>query len=379
MESLRRQLHETQDALDKKTIQLRQLKVELTEAQTKWQTERQSYVARLRELVKEITRLQELQEENQDEYRTSAQKALLGGSGDRVTALAPGGDMEKLELTIDQRRQAELKYKCIKDELAEKTKLCEDLQRQVRAQSGVPGILPDLTDDQVVAGWKKLRGQIRDLSARNFAMPQPISDEEEEGYNQLSGNWRAYIFRPELTSYLIQSLVWRSLVIFLFEKYCRVWGREYGTAAHKLGGFFMSTVPDKQFQEWRMTTAALFDKACEYDVNVLSEVELRMCSNLSQFTKGTGSEEAVRKAVKEIVTTAAELSAIFHCTQFVPLMTNTPRSSLTHGFPLQVHTMELKARQQAINPNMTVDMIVSPCLLKKDVEYIVLVKAEVIC
>ncbi|KAI6085956.1 hypothetical protein F4821DRAFT_239501 [Hypoxylon rubiginosum] len=397
MESLRKQLHETQGALDEKASVLRKLKADQTEAQTKWQSERQCYETKVRRLEEEANRLRRLKAvPSPDGRRNSIPMTLLGGfgnggtgvgGGDSTTAALAKGDAETVVLTKAQTREAELKYQRVKDELAEKTKLCDDLQRQLHAQGSSPRGLPELTDDQVMAGWKKLRGQIRDLSAKKFSMPQRVSDTEEEGYCQISRNWRGYIFRgADTTAYFVQALVWRCLQTFLFEKYCRVWGREYGCAAQKLGGFFMGKVPDAQFQAWRVRTAALFDKACEYDPAALAEVEARTCGTLLQFATGNSAadteaqKEAVRKALREIVDTAAELSAIFHYTQFVPLMTDKPRSSLTHGFPLQERTMEVRGRQQTINPNMVVDMIVSPCLLKKDVaDFQMLVKAEVIC
>ncbi|KAI1776201.1 hypothetical protein F4818DRAFT_413382 [Hypoxylon cercidicola] len=368
MESLRKQLHETQGALHEKAALFRKLKVEQAEAVATWQADKQVYEAKIRNLEAENQRLRLLKKDRLQDERKSP-------IPDRPVL---GGDAETVVFTRSQMREADFKYRYIKDQLAEKTKLCEDLERQLQAQGGGlrAAILPaDLSEDQVVASWKKLGEQIRDLSTKKFNIPQMISTSEEQGYVQLSTHWRAYISRIDLSGYLMQALLWRCLYTSLFEKYCRVWGREYGNTAAKLGGFFMNKVSDAEFQNWRMLTGAMFDKACEIDATVVNDTEIRTYETVSRFTTGTESE-AIKKALHEIITTAVELSVIFARSQFVPLMADKPGSILTRGFAVQEATMEVKGKYGA---GTAVDLMVSPCLLKKDADYSVLVKAEVIC
>ncbi|KAI4861834.1 hypothetical protein F4820DRAFT_47281 [Hypoxylon rubiginosum] len=374
MESLRKQLHETQGALNEKNILFRKLKVEQAEAVGNWRNEKHNYESRIKRLEEENNRLRLLKKDPNHGRRSSISMTLLGGAAGDSTA--PGGNAETVVFTRAQMRDAERKYEHVKDELAAKAKVCEDLQRQLQFRSGAAA-LPDLADDHVVDGWKKLRVQIRELSTKKFHIPTLVSASEEHDYGQLSTHWRAYMSSGnELTSYMVQALVWRCLHTSLFQKYCRVWGREYGNTAAKLGQIFMAKIPDAPFQDWRMLTGELFDRAFEIDAAVLGEVEARMGDILSRLAAGTEPSGAIQKALKEIVMTAAELSAIFARSRFVPLMADKPGSTLTRGFAVVEALMEVKGEYAT---GKAVDMMVSPCLLKKEADYSVLVKAEVIC
>ncbi|XXH00056.1 mitochondrial dynamin GTPase Msp1 [Hypoxylon texense] len=377
MESLRQQLHETQGALTEKSVHFRKLKAEHAEALGNWRSERQNFETRIKRLEEENSRLRMLKKDPNSGRRNSIATTLLGGAdGDSTT---PGGDAEPIVFTRAQMRDAERKYQHVKDELAAKTKLSEDLQRQLQFRGGTGlgvAALPDLTDDHIVAGWKKLRGQIRDLSTKRFHVPVAVLESEDKDYSQLSTHWKAYLSKSNLSGYLVQAVVWRCLNGSLFQKYCRVWGREQGNAATKLGGILSSKVQEAQFEDWRMLTGKLFDQAFAIDAVVLSELETRMYDILMRLAADTEPSEAIREALKNIVMTAAELSAIFARSRFVPLMADKPGSTLTRGFAVVEALMEVRGDYVT---GTAVDMMVSPCLLKKEDDYSVLVKAEVVC
>ncbi|KAI2608267.1 uncharacterized protein GGS25DRAFT_489472 [Hypoxylon fragiforme] len=299
--------------------------------------------------------------------------------------LKKGPDEETFIITRSRMQDIEAKYRNVTSELAERTKLCESLRQTCRL-NGVPetAIPPQLpphspTDEEVVTVWSALREQIRALTLNRFNNVIPVKNVPEKNrreFEYLSTHWRSYMTNGQLTSYIFRALIWRYLDTCLFGKYCRVWGKEPGDAAAKLAGLFSSSpkVADVEFQEWRMQTAALFQKACVPDLAVKNEVAGKILEATTNFASGVDTE-GLSKAIASIVDTAAGLSAIFASTQFGVLMSDKPGSDLTRGFPHQVATMEIKGKLGSTG----VDMIISPCLLKKEADYTILVKAEVIC
>ncbi|KAL7625312.1 hypothetical protein AAE478_004528 [Parahypoxylon ruwenzoriense] len=378
MESLRFQLGETQGALTEKTRQWRQLRADYAAAQAAWTQEKRDLEAKLLRLEVENV-----------ELRGSSTAAFK----DRADpSLATDGEEQKdgndtVTITRSRMQDIESRFQKTTNELTEKTKLCETLRQQLLDQRSGLGAwaFPDITDDHVVARWKLLRDRIRELWKERFdkRSRKPVQEKSRQEFEQLSTHWKSYLTNGTLTTYLFRALVWRYLYTCLFCKYCRAWGKELGDTATRLARVFAPKASEAECQEWRMHTAALLHKACETDAGVLGDVTQNILDAVARFTGASGAADLDRetalgleKKLSEMVAMAVELSAIFARSRYVALMSDKPGSTLTRGFPLQEATMDVRNKYGS---HGFVDMMVSPCLLKKDDDYSVLVKADVIC
>ncbi|KAI0840108.1 hypothetical protein F5Y06DRAFT_263661 [Hypoxylon sp. FL0890] len=390
MESLRQQLAETQGALHEKIIQVRQLRADQTASINAWTQEKQAFEARLQRFQDE---LRQLRHGNEAAVGTSARVSRTQEDGekngnsslalilmDEGMAGTPMGDEETVAITRSRIRDVESKFKDITDELAEKAKLCEALQRQLEAQGSSVRIpdLPEATDELVVARWEKLRGQIRVLSLAIFnttIQPNLVPERARREFEHLSTHWKSYLTGEKLTCYIFRALIWRYLHTCVFKKYWRVWGKEYGDTVAKLAGFLESKATGAtEFQNWRIHTARLFHETCKPDSTLVGAVTNKIFEATSPFA--TSDEEELKKGLSDIVAAAIDLSGLFARSQYLTLMSDKPGSDLTRGFAYQEATMDVKGK---LGVQPIVDLMVSPLLLKKETEYSVLVKAEVIC
>ncbi|KAI0381749.1 hypothetical protein F5Y04DRAFT_254271 [Hypomontagnella monticulosa] len=385
MDSLRTQLADTQGELTKKTLQVRQMRVDHRTALNTWTNEKRDFAEKLQQLENEVKQLRQSNVAGAKLPCTREDAKQIG-----VTSYFPapisegvgvtrGGD-DKVVVSRSWMQEVEAKFKNVANELVEKNKLCEDLQRRLQAQDGGFKAVDScaFTDDQIIARWQKLRADIRMLSMARFndrILPKQVPDKGRQEFEHISPHWAAYMTSGHLTSYIFRALIWRYLYTCLFDKYCRVWGKEHGDAATKLAGLFSSKAPDTEFQDWRMHTARMFHKVCAPDQSVVNDVTNKILNAITNFATGTDTE-ALIKSVADIVAAAAEMSTILARSRFLVLMSDEPGSTRTHGFPFKGALMEAKGN---IGTTLVVDMMVSPCLLKKEADYSVLVKAEVFC
>ncbi|KAI2773470.1 hypothetical protein F4815DRAFT_404057 [Daldinia loculata] len=393
MEALRSQLAETQGALTDKILQVRQLRADHAAAQNTWTQQKQNFEAKLQQLEDEIRRLRQTNEASEGSEKLLHSKGNGQRAKKRVSLASllddePVGnnpvareeDDETVVITRSRMEDIESKFENITNELTEKTKLCESLQQQLHVRRGIfdAADARDITDDQVMERWENLRDKIRTLSLDRFnetIQPKLVPDKSKVEFEHLSKHWKTYMTNGDLTCYIFRALIWRYLYTCLLSKYCRVWGKEYGDVATKLGRFFLTKMPDAEFEAWRIHTAQLLNKACEPDPAVVSDVTKKILEATTLFATGIDTE-ALTKSLTEIVTSAAELSTILARSRYLALMADQPGSDRTRGFAYQAATMDVRSH---LGTKTIVDMMISPCLLKKDADYVVLVKADVIC
>ena len=172
MEALRNQLAETQGALTEKIHQVRQLRVDHAAAVNAWTQQKQGFEAQLQQLEAEVRRLRKAYEPGGENEKPSSPQgrgnkfSLISYLEDGATSNTPdaqGGDNDKVVITRSRMQYAESKFKNITNELAQKTELCESLQRKVQHGSNA-GDAGDITDARVVELWDDLRNKIQDLS-----------------------------------------------------------------------------------------------------------------------------------------------------------------------------------------------------------------------
>ncbi|KAI1215024.1 uncharacterized protein F4807DRAFT_405585 [Annulohypoxylon truncatum] len=395
MDSLRKQLAETQDALHKKTTQVRELRVKYTEELNAWKQEKVGFDQKLRRLEAEI---QQLRQEN---AATGSSAKLpptpvegtknVGGGLNLIpaptlideamvtTVKAEGGDDEKVVITRAAMQEAEEKFKKISEELAEKTKLCDSIQRRFPPPSCSVKI-PELnfTDDMVIIRWEKLRGLVRTLTLERFnhtIQPKLVPEKSRSEFEALTRHWKSYMSNEKLTCYIFRALIWRYLYTCLLRKYWQVWGREHGDACVNLANLFSVKASDNELHGWRVHTLRLIHQTCKLDAGIMAEVTNKILEATKLFAIDISTEE-LKKKLSEIVAAAAELTTIFGRSHYQTLMTDKPHSQLNYGFPYRLETMELKGR---FGSHTIVDLMVTPCLLKRDPDYAALVKADVIC
>ncbi|KAF3069005.1 hypothetical protein GL218_08228 [Daldinia childiae] len=392
MEALRSQLAETQGALTDKILQVRQLRADHATALNTWTQQKQDFEAKLQQLEDEIQRLRQTNEasegnekllrskENGQRAKKVSLASLLDDEPVGNSPVAREGDDETVVITRSRMEDIETKFENITNELTEKTKLCESLQQQLHVRRGSfdAADARDITDDQVMERWENLRDKIRTLSLDRFnetIQPKLVPDKSKVEFEHLSKHWKTYMTNGDLTCYIFRALIWRYLYTCLLSKYCRVWGKEYGDAATKLGRFFVTKITDVEFDVWRIHTAQLLNKACEPDPAVVSDVTQKILEATTLFATGIDTE-ALTKSLTEIVTLAAEFSTILARSRYLALMADKPGSDRTRGFAYQAATMDVRSH---LGTKTIVDMMISPCLLKKEADYVVLVKADVIC
>ncbi|RYP00060.1 hypothetical protein DL764_006610 [Monosporascus ibericus] len=347
MDTLRSQLKEVQGHLADRDKKYRQLNHEYREARDQWAATKEDYETRIRKLEAE-------------------NNLLRGGHG--------------LTLTQAEKDEVENRFRKTTNELAAKTKQCEALQHQLRLLQNrtapAQAVAQDIPEGHVVSLFTKLRERIRNASMKRFSESTDTSlipQKSREELDQLSSKWESYM-GSQMVGYLLRALIWRYVHSALFMKPGRIWGQDTRNMLRTLSGMMTPKVSDVEYQAWRMETGRLLHQSCEVDATVLDAVMKQIYEATKHFATGKNTEE-LKKSIGEIVMIGAELSDIFVRSHYEPLMSNKPGSGLTRGFPFQEETMEIKAK---LGSQHVVDMMITPCLLKKDGDYSVLAKAEVV-
>ncbi|KAI0885156.1 uncharacterized protein GGS22DRAFT_162900 [Annulohypoxylon maeteangense] len=395
MESLRHQLSETQDALHKKTSQFRDLRAKHTEELNEWKQEKISFDATLRRLEAEVLQLRQGNGATGSSAKllptpaTEGMKNVGGGLNPKPTLInegittsakvGGGGDDETVVISRSRMREAEEKFEKLKEELAEKTKLCESIQRRFPPPScsvRVPEF--SITDDVLIVNWEKLRSMIRALTLEKLNQPiQPklVPEKARSEFEALTRHWKSYVGNEKLTCYIFRALIWRYLHTCLLRKHWQVWGKEHGDAGVNLANLFLNKASDDEYHAWRVHTLRLMHQTCKPDPGIMNDVTNKIVEATKLFATGDDTDD-LKKKLSEIVAAAAEFSSIFGRSHYQTLMTDKPGSQLNYGFPYKPETMDVKGK---LGTHTIVDLMVTPCLLKKDPDYAVLVKAEVIC
>ncbi|KAI0909013.1 hypothetical protein F4824DRAFT_497993 [Ustulina deusta] len=383
MEALRAQLAETLGALTERDKKFRQLRAD----QKSWLEKKSTLEARIAQLESENLRLQGTPLTAGDESskpealahrRTKSLDFSLThkGTENRLT-LKDQPDANRNETVTIKRSDmnlAETEFKKTKAQLAEKTKRCEALTAKL-AQSKTPTL--ELSDDEVVMRWNQLREQIRALSLELLSKPfspSLVSGRYNDEFKVLSPHWKTYASTPNVTCYLFRALIWRYLLRY-FDVPCRAFGRDVSKNIVEVAGPLSTKILDAEFQDWRIRTATLVHKAHPIDRSLIDEMATKILGAISPLVEATTSV-ALEASLRDIVETTAKLSAAFDRSHFVVLMHNEPGGTLTHGFPYMDKLMDMRVK---LGAQGVVDLMITPSLLKKDVEYSVMVKAEVIC
>ncbi|KAI5924814.1 hypothetical protein F4810DRAFT_663470 [Camillea tinctor] len=405
MEQLRAQLSDTQGALTERDKKFRELRMQHTTATKNWEEEKNSLEAKVKRLEAENLQLR---------YPLNG-----AGSGASPVRAADGGvdgdNNTTVTITRSRMQEIEARYQKVIALLSEKTKLCEALQQQLHGSThsnGAPKLIvvppPSTfnTDDQVVTHWNLLRERIRSLTLEHFnkVFSDTVPDKAKQEFAELSSHWKTYLSTPSLTCYLFRALIWRYLQTCLFgAAFGRVWGRDVRNTLGQLSHLFSSSSPVSSpagkksvlgtnstvdqvgvVRDWQMLTATLLERTRPIDTDITNELVDKICDALTPFATGgqvssagmDAGADGLRKDIGEIVIMSAELSAAFTRAPFVVLMSDEPGSTRTQGFPYREATMELRGK---LGSQSTVDMMITPCLLKKDGDYEVLIKAEVVC
>ncbi|KAK6856151.1 hypothetical protein PG995_008302 [Apiospora arundinis] len=281
------------------------------------------------------------------------------------------GDGDLIPMTRAQIEYSERKY----------MKLKED-SRQLRLQNAVLNakVAADHPSNQQIAiQWNHLRDQVRQLSLERFnevKSPDTLSEEDGRTLENLSIHYRTFLSTDRMPCYLFRSLIWRLLSDHLFLNFSLVWGPEVCDHLSTMGNDLWK--PDKisqvEFQGWRMHTARLIYKSYEIDEPTVDIIATKIHDTMVRFASGDTLK--LHGNIREIVRLAAEMSSTFARTKVIPLMTNEPRSALTHGFQCNANTMN-EAGQ--VIKDGKVSLMITPCLLERDGDdYALMVKADVI-
>ncbi|KAI0491175.1 hypothetical protein F4859DRAFT_460589 [Xylaria cf. heliscus] len=391
MDSLRAQLAETQGALTERDKKFRQLRAEHLQASTSWSEEKIKLEARIARLESENQRLKGASPAAPSEpskpvtstyHMTESPEITLThkGTGIRLTLTdqqdADGND--KVTISRSRMKQAEAQFEELADVVAEKTKLIEALEAKLAQSSSAP--IPALSDDKIVTRWNQLRNQVRTLTLERLSQTfsaHLVPDKFKGEFKALSPHWKTYASTPNVTCYLFRGLIWRYLLRF-FKTPCRSCGRDVSNKIRAAAEALSAKVSDAEYQDWRIRTATLVHKVYPLDTAFVDEVTSQIVEVITPLIPDSDDDalKALEASLRGIVTTTAELSAAFDRSRFVVLMSNKPGSILTQGFPYVETLMDMRAK---LGSQGVVDLMMTPSLLKKETEYSVLVKAEVIC
>ncbi|KAI1308907.1 hypothetical protein F5Y03DRAFT_349648 [Xylaria venustula] len=384
MESLRDQLASTQGALTERDKKFRELRAD----QRTWLEEKSALEAKIARLEAENMRLQGTPHTVGDASSKPEALACSGIKSPEIDLTHKG--TENMFMLIDQQhsdgnetvtikrsqlKQAEKRYDRMAEDVAEKTKLCEALKAKL-AQSRPTAAL-ELSDDEVVIRWNRLREQIRTLSQELLSKPfeiSKLSDKCARDFKELSPSWEVYAKTQKMTSYLFRALIWRYILRF-FEIPCRAFGRNISKSVGELATALEGKLSDAELQDWRIRTATLVYRTYPIDESLIGEVVTKLLEEISPLLADK-TIAALKSSLGDVVEKAAKLSAVFDRSHFVVLMYNQPKSTLMHGFPYVANLMDMRAN---LTNQGLVDLMITPSLLKYETDYSVIVKADVIC
>ncbi|KAI8623688.1 hypothetical protein F5Y19DRAFT_350769 [Xylariaceae sp. FL1651] len=390
MESLRAQLAETQGALTERDKKFRQLRADHLQAATSWADEKKELEAKIARLESENLRLlrtpptavgEPIQPVTPTHRRVKSPEGTPTRKSighrqvwkDDVSADADGDDT--VTITRTRMKQAEAQFEKMVEELAEKTRWCDALQTRLAYLKSTPVL--ELSDDEVVKRWNLLRERIRTLTLERLnktISSRLVSDKCKDEFKLLSPHWKTYTSMPDMTCYLFRALIWRYLLRF-FDVFCRACGRDISRKVGEVAAVLSTKTPEAEYQDWRIRTATLLHKICPIDMSLVDEITTKIFEAITPLATDT-DHVALKVALHEIVKMTSELSALFDRSNFVVLMYSEPGSTLTHGFPYADKLMDMRGK---LGGQGVVDMMITPSLLKKEDDYSVLVKADVVC
>ncbi|KAI0101568.1 hypothetical protein GGR51DRAFT_530144 [Nemania sp. FL0031] len=373
METLRKQLGETQEALTTRDIKFRQLQADFKQATSRWEEQKLALDAEIARLESENRVLKV------NTNAPSAAPTLSDTENPLKWSGMEGADGDdKVPVSRSWLKETGAQLAKLTDELADKTKLCEELQNKLSRSSRAP--VARVSEEEAKARWNQLRDRIKAFSLeylnRTFAV-NLVSENYKKEFTVLSPHWKSYASEQGLTCYLFRALIWRYLLRY-FEVPCRAWGRDTSRRIVEVAQPLSQNVPAaefQEFQEWYISTATLVRKCHPIDKNLIEELTTKIAEATMPLA-GKLDSRAFKASLRSIVTAAAELSATFDQSHFVVLMHQEPGSTVTHGFPYNQEVME---RKGMLGLGGAVDLMVTPCLLKREKDYSVIVKAEVIC
>ncbi|KAI1182256.1 hypothetical protein F5B17DRAFT_200327 [Nemania serpens] len=370
MESLRAQLSETQGALTERDKKFRQLRADHSQAANSWLDEKSGLEKKIAQLEAENLRLSVARRSPEI---SEIQKDTANGL--RLEQMQDADGADTVTISRSRMKKAEAQFGEMAKALEAKTKLCRALEAKLAQSSLIP--IVELSDDQVVARWNQLRDQIRTLSLDYLNKPFSVTSVAKElkgEFEMISPHWKTYATTQNLTYYLFRALIWR-YVLRYFQVLCRAWGRDISKKIEEVAGPLSNKLPDAEYQEWRIRTAALVGKTFPIDKEFIVETTTKLMK-VTLPHAGDTDAAALEAAIRNVVTATAELGAVFDQSRFVVLMSDEPGSGLMHGFPFADKVMDMRAN---LGSQGVVDLMITPSLLKKEATYSVVVKAEVIC
>ncbi|KAI0197350.1 hypothetical protein EV127DRAFT_403466 [Xylaria flabelliformis] len=389
MESLRAQLAETQGALTERDKKFRQLKAESLQTSKLWTDEKLRLEARIAQLESENLRLKGALPAATDnpgklvaptDQKTKSPEIALThkGTGNGLTLMDQDADEGNI-IKHSRMKQAEAQFESLADEVTANTKLIEALGAK-HAQSSPTPILT-LSDEQIATRWIQLREKIRALSLEYLSQPfsaSLVSDKYKGEFMALSPHWKTYASQENITCYLFRALIWRYLLRY-FKTPCRAYGRDISSKVRDVAELISKKASDAEYQDWRIRTATIVHKLYPIDKVFIDELTAQILEAITPLVVhlNAAALKALKDSLRGIVTTTAELSAAFDQCCVIILMSNHPGSVLTHGFQYAENIMEMRAKLSS--QGVVVDLMITPSLLKKEADYSVLVKAEVVC
>ncbi|KAK7966609.1 uncharacterized protein PG986_000886 [Apiospora aurea] len=282
------------------------------------------------------------------------------------------GDGDVVQMTRAQIEYSERKYKQLKEESSRQKLQLEILNAQLTVDQP--------SNQYIVVQWNQLRDQVRQLSLERFNDVKPldsISEDDGKTLEKLSIHYRTFLSTERMPCYLFRSLIWRLICDQLFINFSLVWGRQVCDNLNNMGNALWKTgkISQFEFQGWRVHTARLVHKSHDIDESVVDTVASKIQDVMVRFASGSDALKLHSK-IREIVRLAADMGSTFARTKVIPLMTNEPRSNLTHGFQCNANTMN-EAGQ--VIKDGKVSLMITPCLLERDGdEYSLLAKADVV-
>ncbi|KAK8038036.1 hypothetical protein PG994_014803 [Apiospora phragmitis] len=335
----------------------------------------QNAAQKIKTLEAEVNKLRQIKtlEDEVSHLRQSTEgPSTATGTPPKPVHTGSNGDGETIPMTRAQIEYSERKYRQLKDESSRQKLQLEILNAQVTVDQP--------SNQYIIVQWNQLRDQVRQLSLERFNEVKPldtISEDDGKTLEKLSIHYRTFLNADRMPCYLFRSLIWRLLCDQLFINFSLVWGRQVCDNLNNMGNALWKKgkISQFEFQGWRIHTARLVHKSHDIDESIVDMVAAKIQDVMVRFASGSDALKLHGK-IREIVRLAADMGSTFARTKVIPLMTNEPRSDLTHGFQCNENTMN-EAGQ--VIKDGKVSLMITPCLLERDGdEYSLLVKADVV-
>ncbi|KAH9904874.1 hypothetical protein F4778DRAFT_731059 [Xylariomycetidae sp. FL2044] len=368
-DQLRKQLADTQDALNNKAQKYRQLRVD----EQRWNSEKHTLEARLRKVEQEVL-----------EQQRRLSEATKGPSIDEKIQIIRS-DEDTVTISRSQMTRIDAKYRHLGGELEDLKSQYDALQLHCDAMKALystgvspSALIPDISHDQIITLWQQLTDSVRQLSVTYFNGTLKVEDSRDKKWAelaQLSTHWISYLTTPNHPCHLFRALIWRYLSNGFLEVIGRVWGREVCQSLGKLRQrVFSKKITTAEKQDWAIHTGMILHKSCDLDTAKVTSTASSLYDGSAQFTSNPDLP-GLKKAVRELALMAAQMSAIFARSRFFSVMSNEVGSKMMRGFPYDETSMVASG---ALGRDKLVDLMASPCLLKEENGCkVVVVKAEV--